>query len=104
MLRKRFEKTEILDEDFLEKLDEEIQKKYPYNTKYIDNTSNINFDKSKEIEILEDTADLMFLSFIRDVENLKDEFKEEKELVESLDETIELLNTQINILADKSSS
>ena len=47
MLKKRFEKTEILYEEFLEKLEEEIQKKYPYNAKKKDNIAKtkiiINF-------------------------------------------------------------
>ena len=100
MLKKRFEKTEILDEEFLEKLDEEIQKKYPYNTKINDNPNNINLNKNNKVEILEDTADLMYLSFIRDIEDLKDEKKSD----DKLDDTVELLNTQINILANKSNS
>ena len=51
MLKKRFEKTEILDEEFLEKLDEEIQKKYPYNTNNSDNTNSVVLDKNKQVEI-----------------------------------------------------
>ena len=72
MLKKRFEKTEILDEEFLEKLDEEIQKKYPYNAKSNDNTNNID---SSNIEVLEDTAELYVNSFFKDIEKLKEEDK-----------------------------
>jgi len=63
MLKKRFEKTEILDEEFLEKLEEEIQKKYPYNAKKKDNTN-------EEIDILEDTAEILFNSFLEEIDRL----------------------------------
>ena len=100
MLKKRFEKTEILDEEFLEKLDEEIQKKYPYNAKSNDNTNNID---SSNIEILEDTAELYVNSFFKDIEKLKEE---DKKVVTNYDkeDTIELLNTQINMLSSASNS
>lgn len=104
MLKKRFEKTEILDEDFLEKLDEEIHKKYPYNTKNSDNTNNID-SKDDDIEILEDTAELLLMSFIEETDNLKKELKEnDSSNNKSLDDTIELLNAQINIISNPSNT
>lgn len=100
MLKKRFEKTEILDEEFLEKLDEEIQKKYPYNLKNNVDTNNID---SSNIEVLEDTAELFVNSFFRDLENLKD--KDKKVVTDDNSEnTIEVLNTQINMLSNASNS
>jgi len=97
MLKKRFEKTEILDEEFLEKLEEEIQKKYPYNAKKKDNTN-------EEIDILEDTAEILFNSFLEEIDRLKIVLDNKDINEKKLDDTIELLNTQINILNDASSS
>ena len=62
MLKKKFEKTEILDEEFLEKLDEEIQKKYPYNTKINDNPNNINLNKNNKVEV-DDLTSIYNISF-----------------------------------------
>lgn len=87
MEKKRFERTEILDEDFLEKLDEEIHKKYPYNAKNISNTNNI--------EILEDTAEIYLNSFFEDIDSLKKEFEEDIPILE-VDDDIEILEEEID--------
>lgn len=76
--KKKFEKTEILDDTFLSELETEIQKKYPSNTKELTKTNEDNKDEVIEI--------------------LNDKFEELKNKTRTLEDTIELLKSDISFL------
>lgn len=104
--KRKHEKTEILDDDFLNDLEKEIEKKYPNNTKIKEKIETLEddfYNKKRKIEILDDedlekTIELLEGKVLNDYIEIL--------LEKQLDKTIELLDVKmpentIEILIEK---